>query len=104
MDRNELEKYISENYDKKISIKDICRELGCSKSTLLASFKRQYGLTVGDFLTEYRLAEAKRLLTEGEFSINEIAHKTGFYDQSYFSKVFSAKCGSSPSEFRKNSH
>lgn len=94
-------KYISENFDKKISIKDICRELGCSKSTLLSTFKRQCGITVGDFITEYRLGEAKKLLEEGELSINEIAHATGFYDQSYFSKVFSLKCGSSPSDYRK---
>jgi len=95
-------KYISENYAKKISINDICRELGCSKSTLLTTFKKQYGLTVGDFLTDFRLGEAMRLLEEGELSINEIAHETGFYDQSYFSKVFSAKCGVSPSEYRKS--
>ncbi len=96
-------KYVSENFDKKISIKDICRELGCSKSTLLSTFKKQYGVTVGDFLTEYRLGEAKRLLEEGDLSINEISHATGFYDQSYFSKVFSQKCGIPPSEYRKSS-
>ncbi len=94
-------KYVSENYNKKISIKDICRELGCSKSSLLSTFKKQYGVTVGEFLTEFRLGEAKRLLENGELSINEIAHSTGFYDQSYFSKVFSAKCGMSPSDYRK---
>ena len=97
-------KYISENFDKKISIQDICRELGCSKSTLLSTFKKQYGLTVGDFLTEYRLGEAKKLLEEGRVSINEVAHSTGFYDQSYFSKVFSAKLGISPSTYRKSTH
>ena len=94
-------KYVSENYDKKVSIMDICREFGCSKSTLLSTFKKQYGVTVGEFLTEFRLGEAKRLLEDGELSINEIAHTTGFYDQSYFSKVFSQKCGISPSDYRK---
>lgn len=94
-------KYVSENFDKKISVKDVCRELGCSKSTLLSTFKRQYGETLGDYVTNLRLEEAKRLLIEGETSINEIAHKTGFYDQAYFSKVFSKKCACSPSEFRK---
>ncbi len=94
-------KFITENYDTKITIKDICQELGCSKSTLLSTFKRQFGITVGEFITEYRLGEAKRLLEQGEHSINEIAHETGFYDQSYFSKVFSAECGKSPSEYRR---
>lgn len=94
-------KFIIENYDSKITIKDICRELGCSKSTLLSTFKRQFGITVGEFITEYRLGEAKRMLEQGEHSINEIAHETGFYDQSYFSKVFSAAFGKSPSEYRR---
>lgn len=96
-----VKKYVSEHYEDKISVKDICNELGCSKSTLLSSFKRQYGITVGEFITDYRLGEAKRLLESSEVSINEIAHETGFYDQSYFSKVFSASCGISPSEYRK---
>ena len=51
-------------------------------------------------MTEYRLGEAKRLLEADELSINEIAHRTGFYDQSYFSKVFSQKFGIPPSEYR----
>lgn len=94
-------KYVIENYDSKITIMDICKELRCSKSTLLSTFKRQFGITVGQFITAYRLGEAKRLLELGEQSINEIAHETGFYDQSYFSKVFSAECGKSPSEYRR---
>lgn len=97
------QKYLCENYSKKIVIKDICLEFGCSKSTLLSTFKKEYGVTLGEFLTDYRLREAKRLLEEGELSINEIAHATGFYDQSYFSKVFSQKCGTTPSDYRKGS-
>ncbi len=94
-------KYILENLSEKISISDICRELDCSKSSLLSIFKKQYGMTVGDFITQSRLAEAKGMLETGEYTINEIAHKTGFYDQSYFSKVFSATEGCSPSDYRK---
>ncbi len=95
-------KYILENLSEKITIGKICEELGTSKSSLLSVFKKQYGMTVGDFITNSRLDEAKRLLELGEHSINEIAHETGFYDQSYFSKVFSQECGCSPSEYRKN--
>ncbi len=94
-------KYISEHFSEKISIKELCRELDCSKSSLLSIFKRQCGMTVGEFITATRLMEAKRLLEEGALNINEIAHKTGFYDQSYFSKVFSAEFGMSPSEYRR---
>jgi AraC-like DNA-binding protein len=93
-------KYISENIDKKFGIGDICRELKCSKSTLLTTFKRKYGITVNTHITETRLSQARYLLADGEKSINEIAAETGFSDQSYFSKVFSAKYGMPPSEYR----
>ena len=94
-------RYIHENIEKRLSIKDICAEVGCSKTTLISAFKKEFGTTVNAAITDTRLDEAKRLLRSGEMSINEVAQATGFYDQSYFSKVFSAKCGVSPSEFKK---
>lgn len=96
-------KYIGENIDKKLVIGDICEELKCSKSTLLTSFKRQYGITVNSYITELRLDTAVRLLCESDLNISEIARETGFSDQSYFSKVFSAKYGISPGRYRLNS-
>ena len=94
-------RYISENYTKQLSINDICRELGYSKSTVLSSFKREFGETINAHLNELRLCHAKKLLEEGKYTINEIALATGFSTQSYFSKVFSAKYGVSPSDYRK---
>lgn len=92
-------KYIFDNYRSKITIADICDEIGCSKSTLITGFKREYGTTVNNYITEVRLNEAVNMLKMGERHIGEIASQTGFSDQSYFSKVFSAKYGIPPSEY-----
>ena len=94
-------KYIHENIDKKITIKDICTEVGCSKTTLISTFKKEFGMTVNDAITKAKLEEAKKLLSAGKMSICDISNATGFYDQSYFSKVFSAEYGMTPSEYRK---
>lgn len=94
-------KYIFDNYKSKITIADICEEIGCSKSTLITGFKREYGTTVNNYITEVRLGEAVKMLKSGERYIGEIAAETGFSDQSYFSKVFSAKYGIPPSEYDK---
>ena len=94
-------KYISENINKKITIKTICDEVGCSKTTLIASFKKEFGTTVNAAITEAKLDEAKKLLSTGKMSINEVAQATGFFDQSYFSKVFLTECGISPSEYKR---
>jgi AraC-like DNA-binding protein len=94
-------RYIHENLDKKITIKDLCSSIGCSKTTLIASYKKEFGTTVNAAITEAKIEEAKKLLAVGKLSINEIARATGFYDQAYFSKVFSAACGMPPSEYRR---
>ena len=93
-------KYIHDNFAHKIGISDICNHLRCSKSTLLSTFKAKYGTTVNTYLTEVRLDAAKGFLERSEKNINEIAASTGFTDQSYFSKVFSARYGIPPSEYR----
>ena len=92
-------KFIFDNYKSKITISDICAEIGCSKSTLITTFKKQFGTTVNSYITEVRLKEAATMLTMGDKNIGEIAIQTGFSDQSYFSKVFSAKFGVPPSEY-----
>lgn len=93
--------YLHEKYSEKITIDKMCHTFCCSKSTLLTSFKKEYGRTVIDYLSELRVEEAKKLLSSTSLSINEISDATGFYDQSYFSKVFSKEVGLTPSDFRK---
>lgn len=93
-------RYIGENYTAKITIKDICAEVGCSKSTLITAFKTEFGSTINEYINELRLNDAALMLRTGEKSIGEIAVLCGFSDQSYFSKVFSARYEVSPSEYR----
>lgn len=94
--------YIAEHFTERISIKDICDGVGYSKSSVLTSFKREFSVTVNTYLNNMRLERAKKMLENESLTINEIALGCGFADQSYFSKVFSARFGITPSEFRKD--
>lgn len=91
--------YISSHFHRKVTIQLICSEIGCSKSALITAFKREYGTTVNQYLNEVRLTEAVHLIENGECTIGEVAEACGFSDQSYFSKVFSARYGVPPSEY-----
>ena len=93
--------YLHENYSEKVTIEKMCRTFCCSKSTLLTAFKKEYGRTVISYLSELRVEEAKKLLDSTALSISEISDATGFYDQSYFSKVFLKEVGITPSDYRK---
>lgn len=92
-------KFIFDNYKSKITISDICKAVGCSKSTLITCFKKEHGTTVNNYIISVRLNEAINMLKSAEKTIGEIATEVGFSDQSYFSKVFSAKYGVPPSEY-----
>ena len=95
-------RYIGENYTKHISIKNICDAVGYSKSTVLSAFKKEYHTTVNSYLTAMRLERAKKMLDQQQYTVCEISRECGFADQSYFSKVFSAKYNQTPTEYRKD--
>jgi AraC-like DNA-binding protein len=60
------------------------------------------GKTAGDVIRERVLLEAKRLLTNEQKSVSEIAGELNFPDNSYFSRFFRKYTGQSPEEFRKS--
>ena len=64
-------------------------------------FKQQTGKNVTDYIAEYRMEAAKKLLFDTEMSICEIASEVGFQDQRYFSKRFKQMVGMKPSDYRK---
>ncbi len=94
-------RYINRNINKKLTVTHLCTTFHCSKSTLMKVFHASYGMTLGEYITDRRIAIAKELLRYTEDSVCEVARRCGFPDQGYFSKVFSAHVGCSPSEYRR---
>ena len=95
--------YIAENYSYPISIEDIASYIGVSRSQLFRCFQTVLGVSPKEYLTEYRIKQACRLLSETSFSMNAIANSLGFDNSLYFSKAFHKVQGVSPSEYR-NGH
>ena len=79
-------KYIQFNYSHDISVDDIAKAVGVSRSPI-------------DYLTGYRISEACSLLKNTGLSIAEIAVSVGFFDQFYFSRVFKKVKGVPPSKY-----
>lgn len=98
----ETKQYIMINYANEITIDDLCQYFYCSKSTLHNKFKEEYGITIHQYILEYRLEKALELLKNNKNSILEIALNCGFNDANYFSKAFKKKYKVSPSVYREN--
>ena len=92
-------KYIQFNYSRDISIDDIARSVGVSRSHLYRVFINNVGQSPIDYLTNYRIGEACNLLRSSSLSIAEIAVSVGFFDQFYFSRVFKKLKGVPPSRY-----
>jgi AraC-like DNA-binding protein len=65
-------------------------------------FKNTMGTSFIDYLKDYRLAMAARLLQASDASILEIAEDVGFESLSYFNRAFKKRYGMTPTQFRKN--
>ena len=93
-------KYVENNYPEKITIADIAEVAGFSESHFMRYFKETMGTSFIDYLKDYRLTMAARLLQSSDNAIIDIASDVGFDNISYFNRAFKAKYGVSPRNYR----
>ena len=91
--------YISENYNKNISIKNLCDEFHYSKSTLHSLFKKEGNVSINQYLTDIRISKAKELICF--HTAGEVAEMVGYSDINYFSRIFKKETGMSPTQYKK---
>ena len=97
-----IKDYINKCYmNETLSVKDISEHVYLSASYVCTFFKNETGLTLNQYLTEYRMEKAKQLLGDPRFKITDIASKVGYSDSNYFGKSFKKYAGVSPSEYRE---
>jgi len=88
--------------DPQLSVEDLGKELGLSRSSLYKKVKAKTGYVPNEFVRLIRLKAAAKLLTQQEFNISEIGYMVGFSSHSYFSKCFYSQFKSTPTEFAEN--
>lgn len=91
----EMERFSS---DAGMTVADLGRRLGCSKSGLYRNMISLTGMSPHDFIVEYRLQQAVNLLCRGAENVAGAAFTTGFTSPSYFSKCFRRRFGCPPSD------
>lgn len=94
-------KYINDNYQKNINIKDVADNFSISESHISRLFKSEVGYTFVDYLTYYRIKKALGYLRDPEVKIYQVAEIVGYKDQRYFSVIFKKLVGVTPKEFRE---
>jgi AraC-like DNA-binding protein len=96
-----IEEFICKNYLRKISINEICREMGVSRTTICNAVRYAFGQSIGDLVRHYRLLKATKLLQETDLPVSLIADAVSLENYNYFTKLFKRQMGISPSAYRK---
>ncbi len=92
--------YINTNYNKQITIDELAKKSGFSKSRFSHIFSHVTDTTPIKYLNDIRLKMSCEMLSATNESIAEIAIACGFNDPLYFSRLFKRKYGTTPSEYR----
>lgn len=98
----EIEREIRRNYAENLTLRDLGKKYYINSSYLGQTFRKKYGQSFKDYLTNYRVNEAARQLLATDKRINQIAEDVGYKDSDYFIRKFIELKGCTPSRYRKN--
>ena len=97
-----IKSYVKNNLSKKITLSDLSWKLHYSTVTLTEHFKKEYDITIMEYVMRKRMEKASRLLNNSEMSIREVAEECGFGDSEYFSRCFKEYYGMPPVAWKKH--
>lgn len=96
--------FIHAHYSEKLTLNDIAAAVSVSTRECIRCFRNTIRQTPLEYVMEYRLNMAKRLLDDTEMSITDLSLQCGFSSNAYFGKIFREKYGMTPLQYRNRSH
>ena len=92
--------YIISHISEKLTVDLLCHVCGTNPSTLNFKLRKEFSASTAALIEKLRMSEARKLLRNTTFKINEIASRCGFENIYYFSSVFKKHHNTSPTEYR----
>lgn len=98
---SDIMKYINRNYSHISNVEQIAEAVYVSSSYARKIFKKYVGETILEYLTSVRMDEAKRLLSNPQSRVYEVAEQVGYKNKPHFVSIFRKQIGMNPSEFKQ---
>jgi two-component system response regulator YesN len=96
-----VENEIKEHYSENLSLKNLSKKYYINSSYLGILFNKKYGMSFKDYLTDYRIKEAAKLLINSDERVVDIAAVVGYKNSDYFIRRFIDIMGMTPSQYRR---
>ena len=97
---NELREHLNQTFLEDHSIPSLAQHFGTNTNKLMNLFKKVFGKSIFEYITEQRMEHARRLLTEEGMLVTEVARNIGYKNPNHFSTAFKRKFGVIPSVYR----
>jgi len=81
------------------TLEELAKEVDISLKKLKQGFKQVYGASVFSFLIDYKMQVSKRLLSSGNYNVNEVALRVGYSTATHFINAFKKKFGTTPKKY-----
>ena len=95
-----VEEYVAAHYGESLRLSDVADVLGFSEGHFARTFRKKFGCSFVEYLTQYRISESKRLLADTKVPIEQIAYRVGLSSHNYFCTCFKRSCGMTPGAYR----
>lgn len=92
--------FVETNYAQKIEMQEVVLICNLSSAAFCRYFKKMTQMTFTEFLNQYRINQAKKLLLQ-DYNVTEACFASGFESLSYFNKSFKKRTGENPLQFKK---
>ncbi len=96
--------YIRENYKEKIYIQDLAEQVHMNEQYFCRFFKKSIGRSPMEYLNEYRIKQAMRLLKETDLPVMEVCLECGYNNLGNFLRAFKKHTETTPLKYRNHSH
>ena len=96
-----VQDHLAANLAETISLSDLAEAAGLSLMHFAAQFRAATGCRPHDYVLQYRIEQAKQMLTGTDMTLVDVALSVGFQTQSHFSTVFKRLAGSSPARWQR---
>lgn len=100
---SEVVEYVHRHYREQITLKEVADLFYINPAYLGRAFQKATGISFKQYINELRITEAKRLLSQTDKLIYEIAEQVGYSESKYFIAKFISEVGMSPSNYRRGS-
>ena len=93
--------YVKDHYAEDVSLAFLSEQMNYSLPYISRIFKEHFNMSLTEYINHRRVELAKKLLSKGDISVEEIAYRLGYSSKSSFYRVFTGITGTTPSEYKK---